>query len=321
MFPGANFLPSGFQDMREDVNMLVGHNWAESSAATARQSNERAMERSMDFNSAEAAKQRGFAEHMSNTAYQRSMNDMHRAGLNPMLAAKQGGADSPSGSSASVSGTSATPAVVPRAGSAGSQGSLLLSQIALNSAAVARTEAETRVAGATEDEIRARTPTHASSIQVMQQNIRESVERTTKLIAETSATRQGEATSAAHADNLAQQTRNLKEIVPQIRATIEQLRAHTKLTGSQDVELRQRIAANLPHLEGVLKDLERSIVEMSLPGHRNEQAAAESMVGQLKAYLKGLLPLQGIFGSVPLGRGGAGAPKYKPNPANQNPPR
>ncbi len=42
--------------------------------------------------------QMDFQERMSNTAYQRTMEDMRKAGLNPILAYKQGGASVPGGS-------------------------------------------------------------------------------------------------------------------------------------------------------------------------------------------------------------------------------
>lgn len=63
-----------------------------------------------DAQIAQSDKQMSFQERMSNTAYQRAVQDLASAGLNPMLAYAHGGASTPSGSQANIEDT-ITPAI------------------------------------------------------------------------------------------------------------------------------------------------------------------------------------------------------------------
>jgi hypothetical protein len=91
----ANALGAGAQ-------MLYNYGMANKQAGFNAKQNQIAM----DYNSAEAQKNRDWQEMMSNTAYQRAMADMKKAGLNPILAANLGGASTPGGASGTIAGAS-----------------------------------------------------------------------------------------------------------------------------------------------------------------------------------------------------------------------
>lgn len=93
-------------------------------------------ERANSASQGAANRQMEFQERMSSTAYRRAMKDMKLAGLNPMLAYKQGGASSPGG---------AMPDIVDSIGQglqSAKQGALIGAEIANLKAATANTEAQ-----------------------------------------------------------------------------------------------------------------------------------------------------------------------------------
>lgn len=76
-------------------------------AALANQTQQDTWNKTAEYNSAEAQKNRDWQEYMSSTAYQRAVKDLRAAGLNPILAAMNGGASMGNGATATQGNISA----------------------------------------------------------------------------------------------------------------------------------------------------------------------------------------------------------------------
>ncbi len=99
-----------------------------------------------------AREQMAFQERMSGTSYQRAVEDMRIAGINPMLAIQQGGASTPGGAKAETQSTLG-PAV-----SSASAVARMSAEIASIKANIALTDANTRKANVEADQLELRSP-------------------------------------------------------------------------------------------------------------------------------------------------------------------
>lgn len=91
----------------------------------------------------QAQKQMDFQERMSNTSYQRGMEDMKKAGLNPILAHSQGGASAPSGAMGDVKTAKIEPLAVSGLSSSAMSAANTALQMRRDDSTIANTDVDT----------------------------------------------------------------------------------------------------------------------------------------------------------------------------------
>lgn len=104
MFSGTGSTPDFDSNVAGVSNPNTGSNYLDTMLQLQREANAANLasaRETNEFNAREAQKNRDWQEYMSNTAIQRQVDDMIKAGINPILAVMNNGASTPGGSSAS----------------------------------------------------------------------------------------------------------------------------------------------------------------------------------------------------------------------------
>lgn len=259
---------SGIPVVGDIVGGVLERDWAKRDAQTAWERSSEAAQKQMDFQ-----------ERMSNTAYQRAVQDMKSAGLNPMLAYSQGGASSPTGAKGEAPAPHPTTSPTRVATSMATA-----AQIENVKANTEKATAEADKARADAENVRATTPKHAVEMDKWRQEIEESKRKMEVMLTEASKN----ISSSAHFDQL---VNNLQAEFPRIKADTERLLAQAKNLAAGTGEIAQRVRENLPGLQRALGELERIAKVAEQPKRLQDQSVHEGFVGSLSAVIRALTGL------------------------------
>lgn len=247
--------------------------------------------RSNLFNADQAQANRDFQERMSNTSFQRRVEDLRAAGLNPMLAYSQGGAAVPGGSQANAVSPDAMINSGFRAAEVSSQQAVARAQADNLSADTENKRAQTENFAALADNTRAQTRLMESQVPVQETTARMQMTMSEKH-------RQDIQESLARVEQLGRQGKLTDEEVRKVQAEIPNIILGRNLIAAHTTESNARALAT--ESQARLTGINTGLAQLQFPRAVNESKAQESWwMKHVSPYLPDILKGTSIYSTLP----------------------